>query len=284
MMTVCFQFFWFLSLQSFSLSEVAVAHCPNSSSTTVILGEEDGGEENAKIGEVNAKGDCENIVLEDSEDEKETEVAKVVEEQLPQKLPKEEQLPKKNSKPKKTTVGETWVVGERSRRSSGDQRSRKNPRKYVESSDSENDQDGVIDSDESDEEFEEAKRKMQSKNKKVPLKKPNRIQAVKHSATGRLNENPASESNQSRALAEKKVMKESLENQPTPASPVRPFGIHNPSSPSRHSSAVTTTPTPSLSLPALLKLKPGGAGSPLPSSPNLHRGSPAPAWKPPAKV
>merc|ERR1719447_1163585 len=194
---------------------------------------------------------------------------------MPQKLPMEEQLPKKNSKPKRTTVGETWVVGERSS---------KNPRKYVESSDSENDQDGVLDSDESDEEFEEAKRKMQSKNKKVPLKKPNRIQAVKHSATGRTNENPASESNQSRGLAEKKVMKESLENQPTPASPVRPFGIHNPSSPSRHSSAATTTPTPSLSLPALLKLKPGGAGSPLPSSPNLHRGSPAPAWKPPAKV
>jgi len=265
--------------------EVAVPHCPNSSSTTVILGEEEGGEANAKIGgEVEAKGDCENIVLEDSEDEKETEVAKVVEEQMPKKLPKEEQLPKKNSKPKRTTVGETWVVGERSRRSSGDQRNRKKPQKYVESSDSENNLDGVIDSDESDEEFEEEKKKKQSKTKKAPLKKPNRIQEVKNYAASRISKNPASESKQSR-VPEKKVLKESLTNQPTPGSPVRPFSIHNPSSPRRPSSAATTTPTtPSLSLPALLKLKPGAVGSPLPSSTNLHRGSPAPAWKPPAKV
>jgi len=250
--------------------EIAVAQCPNSSSTTVILGQEDCGD--AKHGEVNAKGDCENIVLEDSEDE-ETEVAKVAEEQLPKKILKEELVTKKNLKPKRTTVGETWVVGERSRRSSGDQRSRKKPQKYVESSDSENDMDGVIDSNESDEEFEEEKKKKQSKAKKAPLKKPNKIQVDKNSATSRTSENPAGESKRNE-VSEKKVLEVSPGNQPTPASPVRPFGIHNPSSP-------CTTPTPSLSLSALLKLKTDAGGS-KPSSPNLHRGSPA--WKPPAKV
>merc|ERR1712037_1079836 len=157
----------------------AVAQCPNSSSTTVILGQEDCGD--AKHGEVNAKGDCENIVLEDSEDE-ETEVAKVPEEQLPKKILKEELVTKKNLKPKRTTVGETWVVGERSRRSSGDQRSRKKPQKYIESSDSENDLDGVIDSNESEEE----KKKKQPKTKKVSLKKPDRIQADKNPTATRI--------------------------------------------------------------------------------------------------
>ena len=58
----------------FFASEADVAKCPNSSSTTVVLGEEDGGEVEAKdCGEENAKGDCENIVLEDSEDDEETE-------------------------------------------------------------------------------------------------------------------------------------------------------------------------------------------------------------------
>jgi len=263
--------------------EAAVAKCPNSSSTTVVLGEEDGGEVEAKdCGEVNAKGDCENIVLEDSEDDEETEVAKVVQEQLPKKSSMEESMTKKNSKPNRTTVGETWVVGERSRRFSGDfdKRSRKKPQKYVESSDSENDLDGVIDSDESDEEFEEIKKKKQPKTKQVPSKKPNKIQAGKKSATSRASENPAVEFKQSRVLEKKE---ESLKDQPAPASPVRPFGIHNPSSPSRPSAlpSPTTTPTPSLSLPALLKLK-TGAGVSKPSSPNQQRGSPA--WKPPAKV
>ena len=211
-------------------------------------------------------------MLEDSEDE-ETEVAKVAEEQLPKKILKEELVTKKNLKPKRTTVGETWVVGERSRRSSGDQRSRKKPQKYVESSDSENDLDGVIDSNESDEEFEEENKKKQSKAKKAPLKKPNKIQVDKNSATSRTSENPAGESKRNE-VSEKKVLEVSPGNQPTPASPVRPFGIHNPSSP-------CTTPTPSLSLSALLKLKTDAGGS-KPPSPNLHRGSPA--WKPPAKV
>jgi len=256
--------------------EIAVAQCPNSSSTTVILAEEDGGDAK-NDGEVNAKGDCENIVLEDSEDE-ETEVAKVLEEKLPKKILNQELLPKKNSKPKRTTVGETWVVGERSRRSSGDQRSRKKPQKYVESSDSENDLDSVIDGNESDEEFKEEKKMKQSKAKKVPLKKPEKIQVDKNSAASRTGENPAGESKQK--LLEKKVLEVSPTNQPTPASPVRPFGIHNPPSPCRPST-LCTTPTPSLSLPALLKLKTGAGGS-KPPSPNLHRGSPA--WKPPAKV
>jgi len=252
--------------------DVAVAECPNSSSTTVILGEEESGGDGKNNGEVSAKGDCENIVLEDTDDE-ETEVAKVVEEQLPKKNLREDLVIKNNSKPKRTIVGETWVVGERSRRSSGDQRSRRKPQKYVESSDSENDLDGVIDSNESDEEFEEEKKKKQPKTKKVSLKKPDRIQADKNPTASRISKNPAGESRQSKVL-EKKVLEVSPPNQPTPASPVRPFGIHNPSSP-------CTTPTPSLSLPALLKLKASAGGS-KPPSPNLHRGSPA--WKPPAKV
>ena len=273
-----FAFFFFFVLVSVFVSEAAVAKCPNSSSTTVVLGEEDRGEVEAKDGgEVNAKGDCENIVLEDSEEDEETEVVKVVQEQLPRKNLKEEPVAEKNSKPKRTTVGETWVVGERSRRSSGDsdKRSRKKPQKYVESSDSENDLDGVIDSDESDEEFEEIKKKKQAKTKQAPSKRPNKIQAGKKSATSKASENPDLKFKQSRVLERK--------DQPAPDSPVRPFGIHNPSSPSRPSAipSPTTTPTPSLSLPALLKLKTGAGGS-KPSSPNQQRGSPA--WKPPAKV
>merc|ERR1712130_972141 len=235
---------------------------------TIILSEED----SKHGGEADAKGDRENIVLEDSNDE-ETEV---VEEQLPKKNLEEKLMTKQNSKPKRTTLGETWVVGERGRRSSGEQRSRKKPQKYVESSDSENDLDGLIDSDE---EFEEQTKKKKSKAKKVPLKKPDRIQTDQNSDASSVR-SPASDQIR---VSEKKVLEE---NQPNPASPVRPFGIHNPTSPCRPPATTTTpctTPTPSLSLSALLKLKTGAGGS-NPSSTNLHRGSPAPAWKPPAKV
>merc|ERR1719222_1211432 len=101
------------------------------------------------------------------------------------------------------------------------------------------------------------KRKRSSKAKKAPLKKPNKIQVDKNSATSRTSENPAGESKRNE-VSEKKVSEICPGNQPTPASPVRPFGIHNPSSP-------CTTPTPSLSLSALLKLKTDAGGS----KPNL---------------
>ena len=267
--------------------EAAPAHCPNSASTVVL---DDEGEE------VEEKGDRENILLEDSEgDEKETEIAMDV---------------KKLNKSKKS---ETWIVGEsRGRRSSGDceKRNRRRPKKYVESSDSEDDLEGVINSDESDEEFEEKKKK--SKPKKCSSKMPIKSPANRNIATKNAIENPAREEKQD-AFEEKQVLaKKSVEptdHQVPQGSTVRPLGIHNPSSPSRPSlpstpattiklSAPSTpstptskpsapcnpasnTPTPSLSLPALLKLKNGGIGS-KPSSPILQRGPPA--WKPPAKV
>jgi len=267
--------------------EAAPAHCPNSASTVVL---DDDGEE------VEERGDREDILLEDSEgDEKETEIAMDV---------------KKLNKSKKS---ETWIVGEsRGRRSSGDceKRNRRRPKKYVESSDSEDDLEGVINSDESDEEFEEKKKK--SKPKKCSSKMPIKSPANRNIATKNVIENPAREEKQD-AFEEKQVLaKKSVEpthHQVPPGSTVRPLGIHNPSSPSRPSlpstpattiklSAPSTpstptskpsapcnpasnTPTPSLSLPALLKLKNGGIGS-KPSSPILQRGPPA--WKPPAKV
>jgi len=267
--------------------EAAPAHCPNSASTVVL---DDEGEE------VEEKGDREDILLEDSEgDEKETEIAMDV---------------KKLNKSKKS---ETWIVGEsRGRRSSGDceKRNRRRPKKYVESSDSEDDLEGVINSDESDEEFEEKKKK--SKPKKCSSKMPIKSPANRNMATKNVIENPAREekkdaSEEKQVLAKKSV--QPTDHQVPQGSTVRPLGIHNPSSPSRPSlpstpattiklSAPSTpstptskpsapcnpasnTPTPSLSLPALLKLKNGGIGS-KPSSPILQRGPPA--WKPPAKV
>merc|ERR1712112_67849 len=126
----------------------------------------------------------------------------------PKKNLEEELLTKQNSKPKRTTLGETWVVGERGRRSSGDQRSRKKPQKYVESSDSENDLDGLI---HSYEEFEEQKKKKkQSKPKKVPLKKPDKIQTNKNSDASSVRISPASDQIR---VSEKKVLEE---NQPNP--------------------------------------------------------------------
>ena len=289
MKVLCLKFF--SHLISLSCLEVAASHCPNSSSTTVILSE-DGGEVNGKdgggvnvkdSGEVNAKGDCENIVLEDSEDEeaeKETEIAKVVEERLPMK---------KNSKPKRSAACEAWVVGEGNKRSSGDseKRIRKKPLKYVESSDSENDFDGTINSDETDEEFEEEKKRKKTKPSKAPLKKPNKTQATENSAASiKRGNNPPSEVVKQSRVLEKNSISSGGQNKADPASPLRPLGIHNPSSPSRPSalsSPAATTPTSSLNLKDLLKLKSGGIGS-TPSTPNQHRGSPAPAWKPPAKV
>merc|ERR1719490_481171 len=98
------------------------------------------------------------------------------------------------------------------------------------------------------------KRKRSSQRpKKAPLKKPNKIQVDKNSATSRTSENPAGESKRNE-VSEKKVSEICPGKQPPPASPVRPFGIHNPSSP-------CTTPTPSLSLSALLKLKTDAGGS-----------------------
>jgi len=267
--------------------EAAPAHCPNSASTVVL---DDEGEE------VEEKGDREDILLEDSEgDEKETEIAMDV---------------KKLNKSKKS---ETWIVGEsRGRRSSGDceKRNRRRPKKYVESSDSEDDLEGVINSDESDEEFEEKKKK--SKPKKCSSKMPIKSPANRNMATKNVIENPAREEKQDASEEKQVLAKKSVQptdHQVPQGSTVRPLGIHNPSSPSRPSlpstpatniklSAPSTpstptskpsapcnpasnTPTPSLSLPALLKLKNGGIGS-KPSSPILQRGPPA--WKPPAKV
>merc|ERR1719500_1541169 len=74
------------------------------------------------------------------------------------------------------------------------------------------------------------KRKRSSQRpKKAPLKKPNKIHVDKNSGTSRTRENPAGESKRNE-MSEKKVLEVSPGNQPTPASPVRPFGIHNPSS------------------------------------------------------
>merc|ERR1719222_1170424 len=73
------------------------------------------------------------------------------------------------------------------------------------------------------------KRKRSSQRPKAPLKKPNKIQVDKNSATSRTSENPAGESKRNE-VSEKKVLEVSPGHQPTPASPVRPFGIHNPSS------------------------------------------------------
>merc|ERR1719357_1720992 len=263
------------------------AHCPNSASTVVL---DDDGEE------VEERGVREDILLEDSEgDEKETEIAKDV---------------KKLNKSKKS---ETWIVGEsRARKSSGDceKRNRRRPKKYIESSDSEDDMEGVINSDESDEEFEEKKTKPKPKKagSKMPIKSP----ANRNVATKNAIENPAREKKQDcfeekQVLAKKSV--QPTDHQAPPGSTVRPLGVHNPSSPSRPSlpstpattiklsapstpstpasrpsapcNPASTTPTPSLSLPALLKLKNGGIGS-KPSSPILQKGPPA--WKPPAKV
>jgi len=267
--------------------EAAPAHCPNSASTVVL---------DDDVEEVEERGDREDILLENSEgDEKETEIAMDV---------------KKLNKSKKS---ETWIVGEsRARRSSGDceKRNRRRPKKYIESSDSEDDLEGVINSDESDEEFEEKKKKPKPKKagSKMPIKSP----AYRNVATKNVIENPAREEKQDcfeekQALAKKSV--QPTDHQVPPGSTVRPLGVHNPSSPSRPSlpstpatniklsapstpstptsrasapcNPASTTPTPSLSLPALLKLKNGGIGS-KPSSPILQRGPPA--WKPPAKV
>lgn len=267
--------------------EAAPAHCPNSASTVVLDDDKE---------EVEERGDREDILPEDSEgDEKETEIAMDV---------------KKLNKSKKS---ETWIVGEnRARRSSGDceKRNRRRPKKYVESSDSEDDLEGVINSDESDEEFEEKKKK--SKPKKCSSKMPIKSPANRNMATKNVIENPAREEKQDASEEKQVLAKKSVQptdHQVPQGSTVRPLGIHNPSSPSRPSlpstpattiklSAPSTpstptskpsapcnpasnTPTPSLSLPALLKLKNGGIGS-KPSSPILQRGPPA--WKPPAKV
>merc|ERR550534_3047990 len=156
---------------------------------------------------------------------------------------------------------------------------RRRPKKYIESSDSEDDMEGVINSDESDEEFEEKKKKAKPKKagSKIPIKSP----ANRNVATKNAIENPAREKKQD-CFEEKQVLaKNSVQptnHQMPPGSTVRPLGVHNPSAPC---SPASTTPTPSLSLPALLKIKNGGIGS-KPSSPILQRGPPA--WKPPAKV
>merc|ERR550525_1866688 len=147
----------------------------------------------------------------------------------------------------------------------------------------------MVDSDETDEEFEEEKKRKKTKPGKAPLKKPNKTQATENSAAKiKRGNNPPSEVVKQSRVLEKNSISSGGQHKADPASPLRPLGIHNPSSPSRPSalsSPAATTPTSSLNLKDLLKLKSGGIGSKsTPSTPNQHRGSPAPAWKPPAKV
>ena len=133
---------------------------------------------------------------------------------------------------------EAWVVGERNKRSSGDseKRTRKKPLKYVESSDSENDFDGMVDSDETDEEFEEEKKRKKTKPGKAPLKKPNKTQTTENSAAKiKRGNNPPSEVVKQSKVLEKNSISSGGQHKADPASPLRPLGIHNPSSPSRPS-------------------------------------------------
>ena len=199
-------------------------------------------------------------------------------------------------------VEELWVVGSRFRNSSGDseKRTRKKPKKYVESSDSENGGDGFIASDESDDDFEESKKKKPKTKKKSPTKKaPSKAKQTVVTAIpvlpsqqtpsvtptptkplGRLAtpSTPIIPSRQTPfSIPSPALSKSTSKPLPTPKqlphSPKRPLGSHNPSP------ATPTTPslTSNSSLASLLGLK--KKSIPLPSAvPKI------PSWTPPSRV